>query len=264
MSGPIDVYLDDLVSQLSTRRPRQLRSLLAEVEAHLHDEADAGIASGLTPDQAEVAAVARFGSASVVADAERNSWRPSYSLLVQQFLGSAFLLGGIAALAVGVSGIGALVVHLVAGSRYLVDSPRQADLTASACARWLQTPGVGPAAPGCSTAATHDWTSEVIGYRLAAGLLGLLLVIAFVVLRRQRHSVPVLPRLVSDTIAAGAFTVAGVWLLAAGVDAIVVSQGFGSGQWLSAAPVALVAGGVFGLRLVHDLRQPDPLNTAIT
>lgn len=36
----------------------------------------------------------------------------------------------------------------------------------------------------------------------------------------------------------------------------VVSSGHASGQWLSAAPVALGLAVVFGLRLAHELRQP--------
>jgi hypothetical protein len=51
-----------------------------------------------------------------------------------------------------------------------------------------------------------------------------------------------------------AFGAAGVWTLGLGVDAIAVSSGHGSGQWLSAAPVALLAAAVFGLRLLGNLR----------
>jgi len=62
---------------------------------------------------------------------------------------------------------------------------------------------------------------------------------------------------VTDTIAAAAFTVASVWLLATGVDAVVGSHGYGAGQWLSAAPVALAAAAAFGLRRIRDLQDPE-------
>jgi hypothetical protein len=46
-----------------------------------------------------------------------------------------------------------------------------------------------------------------------------------------------------------------VWTLGLGVDAIAVTSGHGSGRWLSAAPVALSAAAVFGLRLLRNLRS---------
>ena len=142
MSGPIDTYLDELVSLLSTRRPRQLRSLLAESEAHLRDDADAGAAAGLTRDDAEVAAVARFGPADLVAGAERDTWRAPFAVIARQFIGSAALLGAIAAIAVGISGVAALLVRALSSARFLVDTPTAAVLTPSNCARWLGTPTV--------------------------------------------------------------------------------------------------------------------------
>lgn len=57
-----------------------------------------------------------------------------------------------------------------------------------------------------------------------------------------------------NTIATTIFGVSGVWLAGLGTDAWVVSSGHGSGQWLSAAPVALVAAAVYGARLLRDLR----------
>jgi hypothetical protein len=257
MTGPIDTYLDELVSRLSTRRPRQLRSMLAEAEAHLRDDADTGVAAGLSRHHAEAAAVARFGPAELIAVAERDTWRAPVAVIARQFIGSATLLGGIAAIAVGISGLAALLVRGLSSARFLVDTPTTSVLTPSNCARWLGTNNVTSPVPECRTAAINDWVSEVIGYRLAAGVLGVIVVLLVVVVRRRRGGVAQLPALVTDTIAAAAFTVAGVWLLATGVDAIVVSHGDGAGQWLSAAPVALAAAAVFGLRLIHDLQDPE-------
>jgi hypothetical protein len=94
-------------------------------------------------------------------------------------------------------------------------------------------------------------------YRLAAGLLGALCVLAYVILRRRAARFDrwsALPATVSDTVAVTLFGVAGLWTLGLGVDAIAVSSGDGSGQWLSAAPVALVAAAVFGVRLWRNVR----------
>jgi hypothetical protein len=256
MTEPIEAYLDELVGLLSTRRPRQLRSLLAETEAHLRDDADAGVRAGKSRYDAEVAAVARFGPAEVIAGAERDTWRPPIAVVAKQFIGSAALLGGIAAIAVGISGLIALFLRAISSARFLVDTPAASVLTPSNCSRWLgrNTP-VSPVTQ-CRSAAMNDWVSEVIGYRLIAGVLGVSVVLLAVAVRRRRGGLPQLPRLVADTIAAAAFTVAGVWLLLVGFDALVVVHGDGAGQWLSAAPVALAAAAVFGLRLIHDLQQP--------
>jgi hypothetical protein len=256
MSGPIDAYLDELVTRLSTRRPRQLRSLVAEAEAHLRDDADTRVATGSTRDDAERAAVARFGPADLVAGAERATWRAPLSVIAQQFVGSALLLGGIGAIAVGISGAVALVVRVLSSARFLVDTPTAAVLTPSNCARWLGSHGAVSPGPGCRNAAISDWVSEVIGYRLAAGMLGVLVVL-LVELVRRRRGLLLLPPQVSDTIGAAAFAAAGVWLLATGIDAIVVSHGDGAGQWISAAPVALAAAAVFALRLIRELQNPE-------
>jgi hypothetical protein len=65
-----------------------------------------------------------------------------------------------------------------------------------------------------------------------------------------------LPPVVVDTAATLLFGLSGLWLLGLGVDAVVSASGHGAGQWLSAAPVALVVGGAFAVRLLRDLRRP--------
>ncbi|MGI9080234.1 MAG: hypothetical protein ACR2GF_05375 [Acidimicrobiales bacterium] len=66
-----------------------------------------------------------------------------------------------------------------------------------------------------------------------------------------------LPATVVDTIATTLFGIGGVWLAGLGIDALIVRSGHGAGQWLSAAPVALAVGLLFGLRLVRDV-SPAP------
>jgi hypothetical protein len=56
--SPIEAFLDEL-GGLSTRRPRQLRHLVQETEAHLRDDADRAAAAGLSQFQAESEAVTR-------------------------------------------------------------------------------------------------------------------------------------------------------------------------------------------------------------
>jgi hypothetical protein len=173
--------------------------------------------------------------------------------VIRQIAVSALLLGGIGAVAVGLSGILAAAIGAVAGTRTLVDvAPGQA-LSASDCARWLAGDPVG----SCRDAAVADWAAETVVYRIAAGVLGVVCLLVYVGLRRRgmRNGRWVaLPTAVTDTIAVTLFAAAGLGTLGLGVEAIAGSSGHGSGQWLSAAPVALAATAVFGLRLLRDLR----------
>jgi hypothetical protein len=249
--SPVEEYLDELVSSLSVRRPRQLRHLLAETEAHLRDDADDLVSQGHPVERAEALAVARFGPARDLVKSDDNRLPLPVSAVFRQTVSTGLLLAGIGALAVGLSGIIAAVVRAVAGSRALVDVvPGQVFAPAAAdCARWLAN---DPGAGSCRNAAVADWADETVFYRIAIGLLGVVCLLAYSWLRRRGWSV--LPSAVSNTVALTLFAAAGVSTLAMGTDAIVVSAGNGSGQWLSAAAVALVAAAVFGWRVLRDLR----------
>jgi hypothetical protein len=256
--SPIEAYLDDLVAGLSTRQPRELRHLVAEAEAHLRDDASAMIAAGRSEHAAELAAIERFGAASELAAGERLLQATPLRALVRQFAATAVVLGSVGAMAVGASGAISAVIKAIAGSRIVAAPSSGRLLAASDCARWL---GLDPSAHTCRAAATADWVNEVIWYRLALGLLGGVTLAVFVMARRRSrsaHGWSLLPAAVSDTIAATLFCVGGLWTLVLGIDAIAVSSGDGSGQWLSAAAVALVTAGIFGLRLIRDLRPAHP------
>lgn len=252
--SPIEAYLDTLVTELSARRPRQLRHLIAEAEAHLRDDAERSMAAGMSAHDAEAQAVARFGPAQVVARAERGRSVVPFAEVVRQVVSSALLLGAVGALAVGLSGLVAGVIGLVGGTRALVDVPAGRVLSGADCTRWL---AADPGARSCRDAALSDWAAETVAYRLALGIVGVLVLAAYLLLRHRlgrRDKWAALPPTVSDTIAMTVFGVAGCWTLALGLEAAVRSSGHGSGQWLSAAPVALAAAAVFAWRLVRRLR----------
>ncbi|MDQ2747943.1 MAG: hypothetical protein M3Y44_00160 [Actinomycetota bacterium] len=253
--SPIEAYLDDLVAGLSAVAPRELRHLLAETEAHLRDDAERATAAGMTAWQAEAQAVARFGPVRDVIVPTRARLALPIHELARRVLTTALLLGGIGAVAVGVSGLISAVIRLVGGARALVDVPAGQALSASACSRWLAG---DPGAHSCREAALSDWAAETVGYRIALGVLGLLVLLAIRTLRRRGSSPnrwATLPPVVSDTIAVTAFGAAGCGTLGLGVDAVVGASGRGSGQWFSAAAVALVAAAVYAARLVRALRE---------
>lgn len=253
--SPIEAYLDHLVAGLSGRRPRDLRYLLAETEAHLRDETERGVAAGLSPVQAEAEAVRRMGPVADLVTEERQRQATSGVVVVKEFLTAGLLLGGIGAVAVGISGVIAAAVRLVWGGPVLVDVGPGQTLAAADCARWLAADST---AATCRDAAVADWVGEVVGYRIALGILGAVALAGYVLLRRhwtRRHAWASLPASVSDTIAVVLFGIAAAWTFALGLDAIVVNAGNGSGQWLSATPVALAAASVFAVRLIRDLRD---------
>ncbi len=168
--SPIEAYLDELVATMPTRQPRALRQLLAETEAHLRDDAAHRVATdGLSPFDAELAAVQRFGPVAPMVNAERRRIELPLVTVARQVTATALLLGAIGAIAVGVSGVVAGIFKLVAGSRALIDVQPGQVLSASDCARWM---AADPHAPTCRDAAISDWVGEVVGYRIAFGLLG--------------------------------------------------------------------------------------------
>jgi len=253
--SPIEAYLDQVVLGLSTRSPRQLRHLLAETEAHLRDDAERAMAQGMSAPEAEAQAVLRFGPARELVAAERARALLPIGELVRRVLSTAWVLGGIGALAVGVSGLIAAVIRVAGGTQALVDVAPDQALSAPDCARWL---AADPGAHTCRDAALSDWAAETVYYRIAIGVLGAMALLAFGLLRRRRAHAQrwtTLPSAVSNTIAVTAFGAAGCWTLGLGVSAIVTNSGHGSGQWFSAAAVALGAAGGFGWRLVHDVRS---------
>jgi hypothetical protein len=251
-ANPIDAYLDELLAACADLPPGEARRLLAEVEAHLYDRVEALLASGVREQEAQEQAVAQFGPVGAIVRAERDRARLPVVTFARQVLGSAVLLGSVGAIAVGVSGVLAAIFRAIGGARFVVGDPSSGALTGVDCARWLHA---APHATTCASAAVSDWSFEVIWYRIALGVLG---VLALVVARRflGRGAGRLLPGQVNDTIAVTLFVAAAVVMTALGIDAIVTSSGRGSGQWLSAAPVALAAAAIYGVRLTGTLRHP--------
>jgi len=260
--SPVEAYLDRLLVELRSERPRQARHLLAEAEAHLRDATEEAVDAGMTLADAEVAAVARFGPAAKLAEAERARQTTPLGTLVRQAVTSAWFLGAFGAIAVGVSGLLAAVLRAAGGERFVIDVVPGRVLAAADCARWL---AADPRAASCRAAAISDWAAETVYYRIALGILGALAMVAFVVARRRLGRVGTwtsLPATVVDSVAVTLFGLSGVWLLVLGLDAVVVRSGHGAGQWLSAAPVALAAAVVFAVRLLRDLRAAAPPRVA--
>jgi hypothetical protein len=256
--SPIDRYLDQLFVELSATRPRDARHLLAETEAHLRDAAAEEVSGGLDETDAEAAAVSRFGPSTLMVRAELRRQRPPLRTIALATVASGWFLGALGAIAVGMSGIAAAGLRLVGGATFIADTRPTGVLRASDCSRWLSA---APAARSCHQAAVTDWANETVAYRIALGVLGVGALTLLIVVRKRWTRAgrwTTLPATVVDTIAVMAFGASGVWLAGLGLDAVVVASGHGAGQWLSAAPIALAAALVFGVRLLRDLREDAP------
>ena len=254
---PIERYLDELFIEVRASHPREARSLLAETEEHLRDLADAAQRNGLDATTAAQHAVDQYGDPVIIAAADRR--RVTTPLLVRVGL-SGWQLGAVGAIAIGLSGALAGLVHVLGASDRVLATDTPSHLSAADCARWQS---LYPSATSCAQAALRDWAAETIFYRVAVGILGIIALTALALLRRRsvraRLARP-LPSTVSNAIATAAFATAGIWLAGLGIDAIIVRSGDGAGGWLTAAPLALAAAVYYGLRLTHDINAPVPSN----
>jgi hypothetical protein len=256
--SPVEMYLDQLIASMPVDRPRVLRHLLAETEAHLWDAVQQGLAEGMTQKGAEEAAVRRFGSVELLAVAERRRMRPSWTLLVRHIMSTGVLLGAIGAIAVGLSGLVAGAFWAIGGRSALVAVAPGQRLSSGDCARWL---AAEPAAKSCRDAALSDWAWEMVAYRVALGVLGCITLAIYLALRRRTSAMGHwygLPQPVSGAIALTLFAAAAAWTTGMGIDTLALDSGQGSGQWFSAAIVCLAAAGLFGWRLAEDLQPALP------
>ena len=250
--GPdaIDAYLDRLLVELQGNAP-DVRRVLAEAEQHLRDAAADGIAQGLEAVEAERRAVERFGPARLVARrfAADMPLRLSRAVLGQVIL-ALLLLGGIGFVAIGASGAVAAGMGSAWGKAFVSGDPPEIRYTAARCAQFQEY----YPRPTCEEAATAHHFDEVVTYRLAAGVLGLLALGSYWVARRRVDpTVGVLPEAFVPTVGAAVFGVAAAGLLFQGLGQLPAGSSNGAGQYLSGGIVALVAGAYFVRSLVRTL-----------
>ncbi|MBO0810753.1 MAG: hypothetical protein J2P23_01775 [Microlunatus sp.] len=108
----IQSYLDEVLL-VASGRPRDVRGLLAEVEAHLRESVDAGLAAGLDRRQATEVALQRFGPPAGVV---RGSSAAAYRTMIAQLCEAGLLLVSVLCLAVGVASVPVAVVAMTGRS----------------------------------------------------------------------------------------------------------------------------------------------------
>jgi hypothetical protein len=257
-ADPIEAYLDRLLTHLRGSA-HDVRRILSEAEEHLRDATAELVAAGASEEEAQRRAIERFGDPRTVA--RRFSARLPRSRrrrVAAELARAAVLLGAVGLVAIGASGALAELLGRLFGAAFVAGDLPGVTYTAQRCAEYLE---YFPDAGGCAQAAAlHHW-GEVVEYRVAVGVLGLLVLGGFLLWRRrpdgpQEGYVGVLPDGFSATVATSLYGVAAAALALLSLDAFLVVGGDGTGQWLSAAIVASAMAVVHGISLVpHCARR---------
>jgi hypothetical protein len=254
-SDPVEDYLDAL-ADASRLRGRRLRHVLAEVEDHLATARAVHRDAGLDDQEAARQAVTGFGPAAEVAAGLDRAAAPSLEALFREGVRSLLLLGALGLLAIGLSGLLAAASGSAFGKAFVAGDGPGVTYTAERCAQYQQ---LSPA-PSCSQAAVGHHYDEVVGYRLDAGALGLLVLGGWLAVvrpwrRRPRPAYDVLPDAFAPTVGAALFGAAAVVLLPAGLLELAFGGSTaGAGNPLSAGVVATVAFLGFAAALWRSLR----------
>jgi hypothetical protein len=244
----VEEYLDRLFDRLAGTG-RVGRRALAEAEDHLATSRDELVAAGVPTEEAARRAVTRFGDADRVASDLRAAAR-DFGGLVRQLVTSGWLLGAIGLVAIGLSGLLAGLMDLVGGAQFVAGDTDGITYTASRCRDFI---GYFPGHT-CNAAAALHHTTEVIVYRGAVGVLGLVALAAYAVVRRgplagaRWAPRPDLTALVATAL----FGLAAVVLGGPALLQAVIGDDAGTGAYLSAGIVAglvALASAAYGVRL---------------
>ena len=230
--SPIEDYLDDLLRRLRTDA-RTTRRMLAEATDHLYATAAALQGEGLSHAQAESEAVRRFGPIAPIA---RATIRRSLINLIAETARGAVFLGACGLIAVGISGLVALVMNISVGRSFVggvTTFPGQA--------------------PGPSV---NEVADDAVVLRVIAGVIGLLVLLGYLAWQRRGSHLRVLPAGLIDALGAAAFAAATIGLTAAASDQAVQTGTPGVGFAVSGAVVALPATVYFCYRSARKLLRP--------
>jgi hypothetical protein len=159
-------------------------------------------------------------------------------------------------LAIGISGVVAGIFGWAFGRSFVAGDPPGVTYTAARCADFLE---YSPGATTCREAAEWHHYGEIVQYRLATGLLGVLLLAAYALARRKLRGDPTaLPPGFEATIGTAMYGAAALYLLATSMNGALVHETAGIGGWLSGGLVAAIMAAVYGIALYRVLlRRSD-------
>jgi hypothetical protein len=255
---PVELFLDELLLELRGS-PRAVRRALAEVEEHLRDAAREGVSEGLDEPQAARRAVERFGQPELVArQLARGESTVGAVALGREAVATLLPVGAVFLLAIGLSGLLAEAFGWVFGRTFVAGDAPGVTYTAERCAQFLS---FEPAARSCEDAAIAHHFGEVVGYRVAAGVLGVLVLAGWAVWRRRtrgRRSRGALAPSFGLTVGAALASAAAAALLFLGSAGPITGHYDGTGNPLSGGIVSACLGLAFGVALWRELRARRP------
>jgi hypothetical protein len=236
--GPVERHLDAVFDALAGTGSVGRRSL-AEIEDHLQAAVAESLGRGQSLHDAEADAVERFGRPESIASGIVQANVELFDLIRPAFIG-AWIVGALVLVAIGLSGVVAELVGRTAGEGFVSGDGPGVIYTADRCADFLEYfPNLS-----CADAATMHHFGEVVEYRVAAGVLGLLALLTLAVLRRITPlGAPAWtpPSGMVALVLAASFGVATALLGGTGVLALVGGSRQGVGADLSAGFVAGLA-----------------------
>ena len=172
--------------------------------------------------------------------------------LLRQLVESLVGLGGLGLAAIGASGVVASGMGVAFGKTFVAGDRAGITYTPARCRDFFE---YEPHARSCGEAAALHHYGEVVGYRLAAGVVGLIVLGALWVFRRRaRAARDLLPDGFAATIGLSLTGVAAALLLASGLAALAFEHGHGAGGDLSGGIVSLTLACWFAASLYRVLR----------
>jgi hypothetical protein len=252
----IEEYLDHVLVSLSGS-PRQVRHTLAEVEAHLRDAVDEGMAAGLPESEAQARAVLRMGPVNAVTGMPAVLSRPS-DALVRRLTLTVALVGGAGLTAIGVAGLIGRWFLAVKGTAFLTAPWPAGSYTRADCAQWLAG---DRGTRSCVTAMLADHAGDVMLEATAAGILGLLLLAGYVALASRWHdraTMTALPSGFAQALGAVLAGLAAVGCFATAWNIETTQRGIGAGVPWSLGLAATGTAIVFALALLYIRRPTAP------
>jgi hypothetical protein len=253
---PIDRYLDDLLTRLRGSST-DVRRILAETEQHLREAAHAEEQRGLDPMAAQQHAIQRFGATRKVAREFKRlpGWLPPFPTLAQLAEKLAFL-AAVGLIAIGISGGVSAIFGAAFGKSFVAGDAPGVTYTKARCVDYLE---YHPEAGTCAKAAVAHHFDEDVGYRVDAGILGVIALAVFGLIRRfnrRRYGdARFLPDGFTGAIGAALFGLAALGLLVLGLGSLVMGTSGGSGANLSGGIVALFVFVAFLVTLLRTLRE---------
>jgi hypothetical protein len=187
---------------------------------------------------------------AAAADGRRSRWLLPGPAIAELTL-ALTRLAIVGLIAIALSGGLAAIFASAFGRTFVAGDPPGTTYTAARCADFFE---YSPGATSCEQAATWHHVTEVVWYRLDAGMLGLLLLGAYAVARRIRRSrSDVLPPGFEATVGAAMYAAAAVYLLGTSFNSAMANQTAGVGQWLSGGLISAAMAAIYGFVLYRLL-----------